>query len=484
MTMAGDAVPGCHRCSVLENELAELRTANAQLRAQLETLQKPDGVAQKSPEPKANVDEEKTEESSIYSPFSKLELQRYGRQMLVKEFGVSAQLKLRAARVLLIGAGGLGSPVAMYLAAMGVGTLGIVDDDIVDRSNLHRQVLHGEQAAKEEEKKVHSAQRRLEELNPMVHCVTYPTRFTAANALELVEAFDVVVDASDNVGTRYLVNDACAHQRKPLVSGSALGLEGQVTVFMHQDDENAAGCYRCLYSTPPLVAMSCANNGVIGVVPGVIGCIQAMEAVKVITSVGKPLVGVQCFYDAYDGKFRHVKIGKKRNPNCLSCGAAATESGVNALDNGLLVEAACSDGAAPTEELASECRISVKDFAKVRKAVLSPTEDGIPRAREEDYVLLDTRARNQFDMVHFPEAVNIPIAQLMKQDPIQTIKALHEDNSTAANQTTFVICRRGVDSVTVTRWLIRNGLQNVRNVDGGYTAYANNGGADPNFPMY
>ncbi|RLN57701.1 hypothetical protein BBJ29_000430 [Phytophthora kernoviae] len=412
--------------------------------------------------------------------------------MLVKEFGVSAQLKLRAAKVLLIGAGGLGSPVAMYLAAMGVGTLAIVDDDIVDRSNLHRQVLHGEQAAKEHEKKVHSAQRRLEDLNPLVRCVTYPARFTTANALGLVEAHDVVVDASDNVGTRYLVNDACARQRKPLVSGSALGMEGQVTVFMYQDDENAVGCYRCMYPTPPRVAMSCANNGVIGVVPGVIGCLQAMETVKVITGVGEPLIGFQCFYDAYDGKFRHLKIGKKRNPDCLSCGDAATESGVSALDTSLLAEGSCSDSSAHTEGLDAEFRISVEDFAKVRKAVLTPKEGEGARLQKGRYVLLDTRARNQFDMVHFPEAVNIPIAQLMKLDPLQTIKSLQKDTTNtsenqsilSANRTTFVICRRGVDSVTVTRWLVRNGLQNVRNVDGGYTEYAKDGGVDPTFPMY
>ncbi|KAG6597805.1 Adenylyltransferase and sulfurtransferase MOCS3 [Phytophthora cinnamomi] len=239
--MATSAAPACSRCSALENELEELRVQNAQLRAQLEKHQKADESVAKRKEDKTTED---LAETLMYSPFSRAELQRYGRQMLVKEFGVQAQLKLRAASVLLIGVGGLGSPVAMYLAAMGVGTLAVVDGDHVDRSNLHRQVLHDEQGAKGREKKVDSAKRKLRELNPLVRCIAYPTRFTAANALTLVGEYDVVVDASDNVGTRYLVNDACSRRNKPLVSGSALGLEGQVTVFTYQEDENATGCYR------------------------------------------------------------------------------------------------------------------------------------------------------------------------------------------------------------------------------------------------
>eukprot|EP00644_Phytophthora_capsici_P010416 jgi/Phyca11/8658/fgenesh1_pm.PHYCAscaffold_30_\ len=323
------------------------------------------------------------------------ELQRYGRQMLVKDFGVKAQLKLRAASVLLVGVGGLGSPVAMYLAAMGVGKLTIVDGDHVDRSNLHRQVLHDEQGAREREKKVQSAKRRLLGLNPLLKCMVYPTRFTTANALKLVEENDIVVDASDNVSTRYLVNDACSRLRKPLVSGSALGMEGQVTVFTYQGDEHSTGCYRCLYPTPPKVAMSCAENGVVGVVPGVIGCLQAMETVKVITGVGEPLVG---------------KEGR-------------------------------------------------------------------------EYVLLDTRAATQFEMVHFPEAVNIPTAQVMKQEPNQVIERLRgaESKISPSVKQTFVICRRGVDSVKVTKWLVDHGIPNVFNINGGYTEYAKE---DPTFPMY
>ncbi|EGZ15856.1 hypothetical protein PHYSODRAFT_286400 [Phytophthora sojae] len=474
--MATTATPACPRCSTLEKELVELRAQNEQLQAQLKKAQTPDETVIKPQEDKT---EEDSPDTSTYSPFSRAELQRYGRQMLVKEFGVEAQLKLRAARVLLIGVGGLGSPVAMYLAAMGVGTLAVVDGDHVDRSNLHRQILHDEQGAKQREKKVDSAKRRLQEMNPLVHCIVYPTRFTAANALDLVGEYDVVVDASDNVGTRYLVNDACARRRKPLVSGSALGLEGQVTVFTYKDDGSATGCYRCLYPTPPRVAMSCAENGVIGVVPGVIGCLQAMETVKVVTGVGEPLDGVQCFYDAYDGQFRRLKIGKKRNPDCPSCGQGAIGSEVMSLDAALLVEGTCNDGKA-VDDLGPEFRISGEEFQKVRKSV-----EG--EGTQRNYVLLDTRAQTQFNMVHFPEAVNIPTAQLMKQDPSKVIAVLHDGVSKAAaaySNRTFVICRRGVDSVKVTRWLLRGGVENVFNINGGYTEYAKEGGVDPTFPMY
>ncbi|GMF24565.1 unnamed protein product [Phytophthora fragariaefolia] len=472
------ADPTCPRCSALEKEVAELRAQNAQLKTRLEKSQKAKDVVLKRHDEETN---ENLSETLTYSPFSRAELQRYGRQMLVKEFGVDAQLQLRSASVLLIGVGGLGSPVAMYLAAMGVGTLAVVDGDHVDRSNLHRQILHDEQGAREREKKVESAKRRLRELNPLVRCVVYPTRFTAANALKLVGEYDVVVDASDNVGTRYLVNDACARGRKPLVSGSALGLEGQVTVFTYHEDDNATGCYRCLYPTPPRVAMSCAENGVVGVVPGVIGCLQAMETVKVITGVGEPLVGVQCFYDAYDGQFRRLKISKKRNPDCISCGkhtVAPGDGSIGSIDTSLLVEGNCTDGKL-ADELGPEFRISAEEFKKVRNATFVTKGE----TAKQDYALLDTRARTQFNMVHFPEAVNIPTAQLLKHDPAQIIANLH--GATAENPTadkrTFVICRRGVDSVEVTRWLLRGGIQNVFNINGGYTEYARE---DATFPMY
>ena len=478
--MSSSITTACACCLALNNELDDLRAQNSLLLAQLRNLQRYTKAAAKSQD---NKNEEHVADTLMYSPFSRKELQRYGRQMLVKEFGVNAQLKLRAARVLLIGVGGLGSSAAIYLAAMGVGTLAVVDDDHVDRSNLHRQILHDEQGAEKHEKKVDSAKRKLQEMNSLLRCTVYPMRFTAANALKLVREHDVVIDASDNVGTRYLVNDACARLRKPLVSGSALGLEGQVTVFTYQDGEYATGCYRCLYPTPPRVALSCAENGVLGVVPGVIGCLQAMETIKIISGIGEPLVGVQCFYDAFNGQFRHLKIAKKRNLDCLTCGkhvAVSRNRDMIPVDASLLVEDNCTDKVVLIDDLDPAFSITAEEFAKVRKA------------ERDTYVLLDIRARIQFEMVHFPEAVNIPTVELMRHDPAQVIRSLQnsitgttaEQRPSLSAKQTFVICRRGVDSVKVIRWMIQHGISDVFNISGGYTEYAKEGGVDSGFPMY
>lgn len=432
---------------------------------------------------------------NTFSPMTRSELQRYGRQMLVKEFGgVASQLKLRSAKVLVVGVGGLGSPVALYLAAMGVGHLGLVDDDRVERSNLHRQVIHDESTL--HEAKVTSAIKRIAKLNPDVYCEAYPIRLNGVNVLELVMQYDVVVDASDNVATRYLVNDACALARKPLVSGSALGLEGQVTVFTFSDDDDAlaseSGCYRCLYPKPQpsAAAMSCSENGVLGVVPGVIGCLQAVETIKVLTGFGEPLMGVQCFYDAYDGQFRRLKIGTKRRSDCAACSPSARLQFSSSSSSPQLraEQLVCADASA-TVSLAPEHYISAKDFGTFRK-----------NNNCSSYVLLDTRARNQFDMVHFPEAVHMPFESFVKQEQQQcgdpqsligqflqrptseTSNSAHQKTTTTYPNRTFVICRRGVDSMVVTQWLVTNGVVNVQNVDGGYIEYARS--VDQSFPMY
>ncbi|TDH65725.1 hypothetical protein CCR75_006714 [Bremia lactucae] len=482
------AVEACAGCSSLMSELVKLRIKYKKLQSKLHLLEKTPVALSND---QKDVNQGTPVPTSPYSAFSRVELQRYGRQMLVKEFSVKAQLKLRAARVLLIGVGGLGSPVAMYLAAMGVGTLAIVDNDHVDRSNLHRQILHDEKGARDCEKKVLSAKRRLLELNPLLQCIVYPTRFTTTNALNLVKEYDVVIDASDNAGTRYLVNDACAQLQKPLISGSALGFEGQVTVFTYRDDANATGCYRCLYPKPPLLSRSCAENGVIGVVPGVIGCLQAIETVKVITGVGEPLVGVQCFYDAFDGKFRHLKMKKKRNPQCLSCSRQSillkNGSEMAPVDSSRFVQDVVCDDKSACLDL--KFQVSAEEFANIRTAAFA--QDIKQNERGSRYVLLDTRSPCQFEMVHFPEAVNIPTNKLMKTDPMEVLATLHgvptsefiKQLSRTAKRT-YVICRRGVDSIKVTQWLLDRGIPNVFNITGGYTEYSKEGGVDPTFPMY
>jgi sulfur-carrier protein adenylyltransferase/sulfurtransferase len=246
----------------------------------------------------------------IFTPDQKL---RYARHLMLPEVGEVGQAKLLNAKVLLLGAGGLGAPAGLYLAAAGVGTLGIVDDDVVDASNLQRQVIHN--TTRVGTPKVESAARTIAELNPDVKTRTYQTRLTSANVLEVIQDYDLIVDGTDNFQTRYLLNDASLILKKPVVNASIFQFEGQVTVFKPFEGP----CYRCLYPEPPPPGMapSCNEAGVLGVLPGVVGMIQATEAVKLILGIGKPLVGRLLQYDALNMKFREFKL--PRDPNCVVC---------------------------------------------------------------------------------------------------------------------------------------------------------------------
>ena len=244
--------------------------------------------------------------------------QRYSRHLLIPEIGERGQLQLLASKVLLIGAGGLGSPAALYLAAAGVGTLGIVDSDVVDATNLQRQILHNTERLGRS--KVDSARETINALNPDVQVRGYEERLTAANIDRIIAGYDVIVDGADNFPTRYLVNDASVKHRIPVVHGSIYRFEGQVTVFKPFDGP----CYRCLFHQPPPpeLAPSCAEAGVLGVLPGIIGSIQANEAIKLLLGIGEPLVGRYLLYDALDETFREVKL--RRDPDCPVCGAHPT----------------------------------------------------------------------------------------------------------------------------------------------------------------
>ncbi|MFT4702947.1 MAG: molybdopterin/thiamine biosynthesis adenylyltransferase/rhodanese-related sulfurtransferase [Bradymonadia bacterium] len=246
---------------------------------------------------------------------------RYSRHLLIPEVGEAGQRRLLDAKVLMLGAGGLGSPAAYYLAAAGVGTLGIIDSDVVDRSNLQRQILHTDDRVGVP--KVESARQTLTALNPDVNIVAYDTRLTVDNVMEIFEGYDIVVDGGDNFPTRYLVNDACVHLGIPNVTGSVYRFEGQVTVVKPKEGP----CYRCLYPEPPPpeFAPSCQEAGVLGVVPGTIGLLQATEVVKLILGVGEPLVGRLLMYDALDQRFRELKI--RRDPGCKMCGDDAKFEG-------------------------------------------------------------------------------------------------------------------------------------------------------------
>lgn len=249
----------------------------------------------------------------VETAFTEEQIVRYSRNILLQEVGGKGQKKLLAAKVIIVGTGGLGSPVAMYLAAAGVGTLGIVDSDVVDLSNLQRQILHRTKDIGRP--KTASAQETITALNPEVRVVPYQVHLSSENALDILADYDVVVNATDNFPTRYLVNDACVLLRKPLVEGSIFRFEGQVTVFMP-----GQGCYRCLFPTPPPpgTVPSCSQIGVLGVVPGIVGTIQATEVIKLILGIGKTLAGRLLLVDALSMDFREVEL--RRNPHCPVCG--------------------------------------------------------------------------------------------------------------------------------------------------------------------
>jgi sulfur-carrier protein adenylyltransferase/sulfurtransferase len=265
---------------------------------------------------------------------------RYGRHILLPEVGEAGQQKLLESRVLLLGAGGLGSPAALYLAAAGVGTLGIVDMDVVDASNLQRQILHNMDRIGE--RKVDSAKKTLTALNPDVDVVTYDVRLGADNVLDIIDGYDVIVDGTDNFPTRYLVNDASLLKRIPVVHGSIFRFEGQVSVFQPY----VGPCYRCLLPEPPPpeLAPSCSEAGVIGVLPGIIGSIQALEAIKLLLDLGDPLIGRLLAYDALEQSFRAFKV--RRDPNCPACGPNAAPIVIAEYDEHCLPHAVLADGSA------------------------------------------------------------------------------------------------------------------------------------------
>src|SRR3989441_1777070 len=250
--------------------------------------------------------------------FSQQEVARYSRHLIMPEVGMEGQNRLKAASVLLIGAGGLGSPLGLYLTAAGIGRIGIVDFDVVDFSNLQRQVLHGTPDVGRP--KLHSARDRLQAINPEVKIDLYETKLTSANAISIIEPYDIIIDGTDNFPTRYLVNDACVLLRKPNVYGSIFRFDGQASVFHPPQGP----CYRCLYPEPPPPGEvpSCAEGGVLGILPGLIGCIQATEAVKLLLGQGSPLVGRLLLYDALQMSFKEFKV--RRNPKCPVCGEQPT----------------------------------------------------------------------------------------------------------------------------------------------------------------
>jgi adenylyltransferase/sulfurtransferase len=380
----------------------------------------------------------------VSATLSHAELLRYSRHLLLPEVGVEGQRRLKAARVLLIGAGGLGSPAALYLAAAGVGTIGVVEFDLVDATNLQRQVAHGTAAVGRP--KLESLTARLRDLNPHVVVEPFPVRLSSANALEILRRFDVVVDGTDNFPTRYLVNDACVMLGKPLVYGAILRFDGQVSVF----DARHGPCYRCLYADPPPPGLvpSCAEGGVLGVLPGVIGSLQALEALKLILGIGDSLIGRLVLFDALRLRFRELAL--TRDPDCPVCGSHPSVTEL--ID----YEAFCGIGAAVAPTAGTE--ISPADLHQALKGAPPP-------------VLLDVREPHEWEIAHIEGAALIPLGQL---------PAHLRDLDAHAEVVTY--CHHGMRSMQALQLLRGAGFERVRSLAGGIDAWAD--AIDPGMPRY
>jgi sulfur-carrier protein adenylyltransferase/sulfurtransferase len=365
---------------------------------------------------------------------SQAEILRYSRHLLLPEVGLAGQRRLKAARVLTVGAGGLGSPLSLYLAAAGVGTIGIVDFDVVDLTNLQRQIVHGTSTLGRS--KLESAEARLTDVNPNVRIEKHEARLTSENALEILADYDIVVDGTDNFPTRYLVNDACVLLGKPNVYGSIFRFEGQASLFYAKEGP----CYRCLYSEPPPPGLvpSCAEGGVLGVLPGIIGSIQALETIKWIIGAGDSLIGRLVLFDALKLRFRELRL--RKDPACPICGESPT------IRELIDYEAFCGIGAEPTyagpEITAEELRREMQE-------------------KGSDLVLIDVREPHEWDIAHIEGARLIPLGQLPER--------LGELDGHAEIVTH---CHHGVRSMKALQLLKGAGFSRVRSLAGGIDAWA------------
>lgn len=380
--------------------------------------------------------------------FNAEELARYSRHLIMPEVTRAGQRKLKAARVLCLGAGGLGSPAALYLAAAGVGTIGLVDHDRVDLSNLQRQILHG--TSDVGRAKVESGAERLREMNPHIEIVAHDAQLTSANAMEIVRDYDVVIDGSDNFPTRYLSNDVCVFLRKPLVYGSVFRFDGQMSVFA---PHLGGPCYRCLFPEPPPAGSvpNCAEAGVLGVLPGIIGLLQTSEALKLVLGIGESMMGRLLHFDALKMKFREFNL--RRDRECPVCG----------------------DRPSITEP------IDYEQFCGVKSAAMTNDENGVPTmsVRElkekldahETFALIDVREPFEHEIARIDGAKLIPMGDIM--DRLEEL---------SPNERTIVLCKSGARSAQVVGFLQRSGFSDVWNLDGGILAWSEE--IDPSVPTY
>jgi molybdopterin/thiamine biosynthesis adenylyltransferase/rhodanese-related sulfurtransferase/molybdopterin converting factor small subunit len=381
---------------------------------------------------------------------TKDEILRYSRHLIIPEVGMEGQQKLKAAKVLLVGAGGLGAPLGLYLTAAGIGRIGMVDFDVVDVTNLQRQVIHS--TADVGRKKLDSAAEKMKAINPALEVVKYETALSSENALEIFKDYDMVVDGTDNFPTRYLVNDACVLLGKPNVYGSIFRFEGQATVFAYE----GGPCYRCLYPEPPPPGLvpSCAEGGVLGILPGTIGLIQATEAVKLILGIGEPLVGRLLLYDALAMRFRELKL--RKNPECPICGDHRT---ITKLIDYHQFCGVPQPSTAPAEE------------KKLNEGEIDVHELKQKLDRGDNFVLLDVREPHEYQICNIPGSRLIPLGQVPQRlgelDPEADI---------------VIHCKSGVRSGKACGILRQAGFKHVRNVVGGILAWSDK--VDRTVPKY
>ena len=383
------------------------------------------------------------------APLSKDEVLRYSRHLIMPEVAMEGQLKLKAARVLCVGAGGLGSPLALYLAAAGVGTLGIVDFDVVDYTNLQRQIIHT--TADVGRPKLDSAADKLRALNPYVEIQKFETALSSANALAIFRNFDIIADGTDNFPTRYLVNDACVISGKPNVYASIFRFEGQASVFATKDGP----CYRCLYPEPPPPGLvpSCAEGGVLGILPGLLGIVQATETIKLILGSGEPLIGRLLMVDALAMRFRELKL--RKNPECPVCGPHPTVTGL--IDYEQFCGIRGEEGAVGTSSSGNLPEIQVEDLKRRIDA-------------GEDIFILDVREPHEYQICNLNGHL-IPLGDLPKR-----VSELDSSREIVAH------CRSGKRSGEAVEFLQKAGFSKVRNLAGGILAWADR--VDPKMPKY
>jgi molybdopterin/thiamine biosynthesis adenylyltransferase/rhodanese-related sulfurtransferase len=401
-------------------------------------------------------------EETVLPKLSNDEIARYSRHLILPEVGMEGQQKLKAAKVLCVGTGGLGAPLAMYLAAAGVGTIGLVDFDTVDASNLQRQIIHS--TATVGKLKVDSAEIMLKGLNPHLNVVKHNTMLTSANALEILKDYDVIADGTDNFQTRYLVNDACVLLGKPNAYASIYRFEGQASVFGTEQGP----CYRCLYPEPPPPGLvpSCAEGGVLGILPGLLGVIQATETIKLILGIGEPLIGRLLLVDALGMTFRTLKL--RKNPECLVCGPNPTVTE--------LIDYNQFCGIAPPSE------VGPLEVARDKAVGDHPIVDGIPQITvnelkqkldaKEDIFVLDVREPHEYLIANLG-APQIPVGEVERR-----IGELAPQK----NREIIVHCRSGARSQKAALILKQAGFTNVSNVTGGILAWADK--IDPSMPKY